>query len=61
MNKKYYDVTVKMFDSPHDVTRYFGREKAEEWAEVAYECDNVYAVEIMNAHTGEIVWYKSKD
>ena len=50
MNKKYYDVT-----------RYFGREKAEEWAEVAYECDNVYAVEIMNAHTGEIVWYKSKD
>ena len=55
-----YNVTVKMVDAPSDEKKIFGRENAEAWAEMAYECDNVYAVEIINSHTGEIVWYKSK-
>lgn len=55
-----YNVTVKMTSIPSDEKKIFGRENAEAWAEMAYECDNVYAVEIINADTGEIVWYKSK-
>ena len=59
MYKKYYDVTIKMI-SENETMRIFGRENAEEWAEIGYECDNVYAVEIMDAYTGEIVYYKAK-
>ena len=55
-----YNVTIKMVDVPFDEKKIFGRENAEAWAEMAYERDNVYAVEITNADTGEIVWYKSK-
>ena len=55
-----YNVTIKMVDVPFDEKKIFGRENAEAWAEMAYECDNVYAVEITNVDTGEIVWYKSK-
>ena len=55
-----YNVTIIMVDVPFDEKKIFGRESAEAWAEMAYECDNVYAVEITNADTGEIVWYKSK-
>ena len=55
-----YNVTIKMVDVPFDEKKIFGRENAEAWAEMAYEWDNVYAVEITNVDTGEIVWYKSK-
>ena len=55
-----YNVTIKMVDVPFDEKKIFGRENAEAGAEMAYECDNVYAVEITNVDTGEIVWYKSK-
>ena len=50
-----YNVTIKMVDVPFDKKKIFGRENAEAWAEMAYECDNVYAVEITNVDTGEIV------
>lgn len=56
-----YNVITKMVGVLFDEKKIFGRENAEAWAEMAYECDNVYAVEIINANTGEVVWYKSKD
>lgn len=36
------------------------RNLAEILAENYYECDDVYAVEIANADTGELLYYKSK-
>lgn len=56
-----YGVTVRMVGVPSDEKKIFGRENAENWAEMVYDCDNVYSVEIINAETGEVVWYKCKD
>ena len=36
------------------------RQNAEALAEQYYECEDIYAVEIVNAHTGEVVYYKAK-
>lgn len=36
------------------------RNLAEVLAENYYECDDVYAVEIASADTGELLYYKSK-
>ena len=38
----------------------FTRENAELIADTAYICDDVYAVEIINGDTGELVYYKAK-
>ena len=56
-----YGVTVRMSDGLSDKKKIFGRDNAEKWAEMAYDCDNVYSVEIIKADTGEVVWYKCKD
>ena len=56
-----YNVTAKMIGVTFDEKKILSRENAESWAEMAYECDNVYAVEITNTDTGELIWYKSKD
>lgn len=56
-----YGVTVRMTGSSSDKKKIFGRENAEAWAQMAYDCDNVYAVEVVKSDTGEVVWYKSKD
>ena len=56
-----YGVTVRMLGGLSDKKKIFGRENAENWAEMAYDCDNVYSVEIIKADTGEVVWYKCKD
>lgn len=56
-----YGVTVRMSDGLSDKKKIFGRDNAENWAEKACECDNVYSVDIINAETGEVVWYKCKD
>ena len=56
-----YGVTVRMSSGLSDKKKIFGRDNAENWAEMAYDCDNVYSVEIINADTGEVVWYKCKD
>lgn len=55
-----FDVNTKMVGMSDDEKRIFGRDNAEAWANMAYECDNVYAVEVINADTGEVVYYKSK-
>lgn len=36
------------------------RELAEVLAENYYECDDVYAIEMTSADTGELLYYKSK-
>lgn len=36
------------------------RELAEILAENYYECDDVYAIEMTSADTGELLYYKSK-
>lgn len=56
-----YGVIVRMAGVPDNKKKIFGRENAEAWAQMAYDCDNVYSVEIIKADTGEVVWYKSKD
>jgi hypothetical protein len=55
-----FDVTVMIVNDPKHTKRVYGRKAAEEWAEFAYDCDNVYAVEIVSAETGELIYYKSK-
>lgn len=55
-----YKVYVKMTNTPDGIKKIYGRDNAEEFANQAYDCDNVYAVEIINADTGEVVYYKSK-
>ena len=55
-----FDVTVKRVGEPNHTKRVYGREVAEAWATMAYDCDNVYAVEIVSAETGELIYYKSK-
>jgi len=55
-----FDVTVMRVGESKDTKRVYGREMAETWATMAYDCDNVYAVEIVSAETGELIYYKSK-
>ena len=55
-----FDVTVMRVGEPRHTKRVYGREAAETWATMAYDCDNVYAVEIVSAETGELIYYKSK-
>ena len=55
-----FDVTVMRNGEPKHTKRVYGREFAETWATMAYDCDNVYAVEIVSAETGELIYYKSK-
>jgi hypothetical protein len=55
-----FDVTVMIVNDPKHTKRVYGREAAETWATMAYDCDNVYAVEIVSAETGELIYYKSK-
>ena len=55
-----FDVTVRIVGEPDHTKRIFGRDSAEAWATMAYGCDNVYAVEIISAETGELIYYKSK-
>ena len=55
-----FDVTVRIVGEPDHTKRIFGRDIAEAWATMAYGCDNVYAVEVVSAETGELIYYKSK-
>lgn len=38
----------------------FGRANAEEFAELAFSCENVYSVEVISAETGEVIYYRAK-
>lgn len=44
----------------NDKVKISNRRRAEELAEMYYECDNVYAVEIISSMTGELLYYKAK-
>ena len=54
-----FTITVKTCEGNTEHNK-FGREVAEGFADLAYSCENVYAVEVINAETGEIVYYKAK-
>lgn len=55
-----YEVTAKTH-LENEKIKVLGRDTAEQYAATYYECDEVYAVEIVNAFTGEIIFYKIKD
>lgn len=54
-----YTVTVKTIEenTQHNI---FGKEDAEMFADEAFACDNVYAVDVINSHTGEVIYYRAK-
>ena len=54
-----FTVTVRATEGDSS-NNFFSRESAETWADLAYSCENVYSVEMVNAETGEIIWYKAK-
>jgi hypothetical protein len=54
-----FQVTAKSINT-HEVVKIAIRENAEVLAEQYYECDDIYAVEIMSLATGEILYYKAK-
>ena len=54
-----FKLTAKSIDV-HETIKVAIRENAETLAEQYYECEDIYAVEIINAHTGEVVYYKAK-
>lgn len=54
-----FTLTIKSLNAKENLTIAF-RETAENLANAYYECIDVYAVEIINASTGELVYYKTK-
>ena len=54
-----FTITIKTCEGNTDLNK-FGRGEAERFAELAFGCDNVYAVEVINAETGEIIYYRAK-
>lgn len=52
-------LTVKSLDTKEILVIAF-RETAENLANAYYECADVYAVEIMEASTGELMYYRKK-
>lgn len=54
-----FKLTVKTITTEENIIIAF-RENAEALAENYYECVDVYAVEIINNTTGELLYYKSK-
>lgn len=55
-----FDVNVKLDTLPNHTKRFYDRASAETWAIMSYDCDNVYAVEVTNSETGELIFYRSK-
>lgn len=55
-----YEVTAKIIGNTEEKIKSIGRENAQFYADVYLDCDEVYAVEINNCFTGEIVYYNSK-
>ena len=49
-----YDLIIRTTEMEMHTTRYYGRDIAEKYFEMAYCCDNVYAVDLINAETGEV-------
>ena len=55
-----YDLVVHATGKEVHTNRYYGRDIAEMYFEMAYDCDNVYSVELVSAETGEILHMKGK-
>ena len=55
-----YDLVVHATGKEVHTNRYYGRDIAEMYFEMAYNCDNVYSVELVSAETGEILHMKCK-
>ena len=56
-----YELTVRTNHSEHKKTPFSNRTVAEAYADVMYQCADVYAVELINAGTGEVVYYRGKE
>jgi hypothetical protein len=54
-----YKLTVRTIGTQENINIAF-RANAEALAEQYYSCDDVYAVEIIDSTTGELLYYKSK-
>jgi hypothetical protein len=54
-----FEITIRTITTEEKRTA-LTRENAEIMANTMYMCDDVYAVEIINGDTGEVVYYKAK-
>jgi hypothetical protein len=54
-----FEITIKTITTEEKKIA-LTRENAEIIANTTYMCDDVYAVEIVNGDTGELVYYKAK-
>jgi hypothetical protein len=59
-NGTVYEVTAKIVGNTKEKIKTIGRENAQFYAKTYLECDEIYAVEITNCFTGEVVYYNSK-
>ena len=59
-NSTVYEVIAKIVGNTEEKIKTVGRENAQFYADTYLDCDEVYAVEINNCFTGEIVYYNSK-
>ena len=55
-----YDLVVHATGKEVHTNRYYGRDIAEMYFEMAYDCDNVCSVELVSAETGEVLHMKCK-
>ena len=55
-----YEVIAKIVGNTEEKIKTIGRENAQFYSDTYLDCDEVYAVEINNCFTGEIVYYNSK-
>ena len=55
-----YDLIVRMTEMKTHTNSYYDRDIAETYFEMAYDCDNVYSVDLVSAETGEILHTKCK-
>lgn len=55
-----YDVIVCTTETEMHTKRYYDRDIAEMYFEMAYDCDNVYTVNLVSAETGELLHMKCK-
>ena len=53
-----YDLIVRTTEMETHTNSYHDRDIAETYFEMAYDCDNVYSVGLVNAETGEILHTK---
>ena len=54
-----FEITIRTITTEEKKTA-LTRANAEIMANTVYMCDDVYAVEIINGDTGELVYYKAK-